>query len=415
MALAPSPSTLAAKATALLKPAAPKKPVSLSLAQQAARLGGQQVAAQVAAIEAQQHLAIQQAQDRAHQISLASLAGAHMLSGLGTPTYNSYKDAATTIAGLTGGFSGQLQDDAHTQAAQVAHDLAAAGAPGGAVDHSGELANVLYGERGLQPASTLLNSGAAAAARENAVPQGIIGYGQDLALGTLGTGRDEAAKYEPQIAAAEGNRPAVVANLLAQLSTAKSNTEKLAISEALAQSLIQSRTDSTTLGAAKVKIAAQNANTSAGRASAAAEAAAVRNQIGQFNADTARYKALNPTSALPKAATPTQKAGWLKMADNFYHGVAAKTRVVNGALVPIPGTGSAPVTYPKAFAALRAVGATRAEALQVLNTLYQPGEGGRPKVTTRAQRAAAARVRQSNARARKGKDATGLGIQVVPG
>jgi hypothetical protein len=362
-----------------------------TLAQQAQTLAQQAIAAQVAAIQQQQNQANTDAQARAQQINQASLAASQYVSGLGTPTYNTYKDAATTLAGLSQGFSGQLQTDAGNQAAKVQADLAAAGSPQTAQNNGASLANVLYGMRGLQPASTLLNAGTAAASHENAVPSSILGYGQDLAAGALGAGKAAASALTPSILAARAQAPTLATQYLASLNDQATKQQTLAVQQALAQSLIGSRQTSAAQAAAKLKLAAtqgaqkigieqQNANTSASRASAANEAAAVRNEIAQYNSETARYRALHPSSTMTKPPTTTQQANWLKMADNFYHGVAPTEHYdsASGKFVVVPGTGQPPVTYPKAMAALMAVGASKVKAAAILNSIYAPGEGGRP-------------------------------------
>jgi hypothetical protein len=298
----------AAKAPAAAPKAAPVKAKPLTLAQQASQLAGQSIAAQVAAYHLQQQQQLAAAQEQARQIQLATQAGATYLSGLGTPTYDTYKDAATTLAGMAGGFTGQLRTDAQTQADKTAADVAAVGGNQGAVNNrASDLANVLYGERGLQPASVLLNSGAAAAARENAVPQGLLGYGADLAAGALATGRQGAAKVDDLIAQAQGQRGDLTTKYLTALSNAKTNAEKLTISQALAQSLIESR-------GAQAGIDQQNANTAAARANvyaaSAADAASTRSfnaQTSRMNANTRAYLAKHPAG---KGMTAKEKAQW---------------------------------------------------------------------------------------------------------
>ena len=67
-------------------------------------------------------------------------------------TYGNYKDAATTLAGLAGGFTGNLRDTATGQANQVQSDLAAAGSPQTAANNGASIANAIYGMSGTQPA-----------------------------------------------------------------------------------------------------------------------------------------------------------------------------------------------------------------------------------------------------------------------
>lgn len=89
--------------------------------------------------------------------------------------------------------------------------------------------------------------------------------------------------------------------------------------------------------------------------------------------------------------TNSQRAGIMdkirKQADVFYYGVAPK--LSNGQ--PVAGTGQAPVAYPLAVARLintyGKAGITLKDITGLLNSYYQPGEGGRP-VFTKAQQAA---------------------------
>jgi hypothetical protein len=362
--------------------AAPAKTVTvkappLTLAQQAARLSNQTVATQVAAIRQQQQLELQQAQAQATQINAASQAAAQFMSGLGTPTYDTYKDAASTLAGLSGGFSGQLQSDASGEANKVLSDLKAVGGSAGQLNNTAPaLANVLYGTHGYQPAQVLLNSGAAAAERENAIPQSLLGYGQNLAAGALATGRTNANSLVAQILDAQSKGPSLTSQYLSQLDTQQTNAEKLALTQALDQSLIKSRQNSTALGAGRLKVDQQNANTAVSRASNTAQADAIRAQIAEYNAQTGRLRA---TRAGKPSATTLK--GWATAADNFYHGVAPKQHwdAAKGSYVAIPGTGRSQVNWNAAVAGMIALGATRKQAISQLNAVgWKPGEGGRP-------------------------------------
>ena len=382
--------------TAYTPPAAAPKAAAtkpLTLAQQAAKLANQSVAAQVAAIQQQQALETQQAQARAAQITAASQGAAQYVQGLGTPVYNTYKDAAQTLAGLSGGFSGTLRDTAQTQADKVSADLNAVGSPAQATNNAPALANVLYGMRGLQPASTLLNAGTAAASREAAVPSGLLGYGANLAAGALGAGQTAADSLTPQILDAQGKLPTLTTQYLNSLVNQAYTAHKSSVEDALAASTIGSRAASAKTAGAKLTIDQQNANTAAARASSAAQAAAVRNEIAQFNANTARYKALNPKAPATKVPSTSTLKAWNTAADNFYQGVAPKQRwdATTSKYVAVPGTGQPPVNWSAAVAGMLAMGATRKQAIQQLNAAgWKPGEGGRPQ--SKAQKQSAANV-----------------------
>lgn len=328
-------------------------PSQASLSSQAGQLASQSVAAQIAAIQAQQQQALQQAQDRANQINQASLAAAHFLEGMGGQTYGSYKDAATTLAGLTGGFSGQLKDDASAQANQVQQDLNSVGSPQTAVNQGASLANLLYGQRGQQAASVLLQSGLGAAQAENAQPLALIGQGQQLALGALGAGKQTSDSLLSNILQAQAQTPSLQQQYLASLTDSASKRQTAAQQAALFPLLVGSQQAGITQKQAAAEAALANAQTAAkradiyGQASAAnAQTAAQRARIDQqranaydrsvslqgatakqraevalYNAQTARYKATHPTpKTLSAQQTQTYKGTAARLADQAFHG-----------------------------------------------------------------------------------------------
>lgn len=430
-----------------LPPPRPKQAAPPTVAQQAAKLANQTIAAQVASIQQQQQAAEQAARERAQQINMASLAASHMLSGLGTPTYNSYKDAATTLAGLAGGYSGQLRTDATAEAQKVQQDLASVGSPQTASNNGDALANVLYGMRGAQPASVLLNSGAAAAAAANALPGQVIGYGQNLAAGALGAGRQAADALTPSILDARAKAPSLVAQYISSLTDQAAKAQALANSTAATNSLIASRGNSTALSAAKLKAQQQQFvttyNLKVAKANQAAAAAAGRTQTA---AEIRAQKAAQPN------ATLSGRLGYLVTADGTkIPGADGKPQVLpgfflkNGKIVkvstaratgaasgktgdkalfpnlsthqvgilrkdmagayyglpvgaPDPSTGS-PLTeakpridYNTAIQGAVMQGYSHAYAVRMANRFYKPGENGRPMNAKQAAGAKAAKA-----------------------
>jgi hypothetical protein len=224
-----------------------KKAPALTLAQQAQQLAKATVAQQVQLIQQQQDLANQQAAARGAQLNAASQGAAQYFQSLPNNTYGNYKDAATTLAGLAGGFTGNLRDLATGQANQVQSDLAAAGSPQTASNQGGNIANAIYGMSGTQPASSLLQAGAAAATRGAAVPIEFASHGQDLLSSALAAGRDQAAQYQPQILDAEGKLPTLANQYLNQFQTQAINARKLKDAEIGLNSLITSRANNTTI------------------------------------------------------------------------------------------------------------------------------------------------------------------------
>jgi hypothetical protein len=112
---------------------------------------------------------------------------------------------------------------------------------------------------------------------------------------------------------------------------------------------------------------------------AQSERAAASNQIRWYQADTARWKAQHPT-ATTQQTSAASRARWVKMAEDFYHGTPGKQHydAASNSWIVAPGTSAGPVRYGPALRILMSAGATRQEAMQILNALYQPGEGGRP-------------------------------------
>lgn len=79
-------------------------------------------------------------------------------------------------------------------------------------------------------------------------------------------------------------------------------------------------------------------------------------------------------------ATLTGKA--IKQADLMYGGVSPKVHYVNGVAQAVPGTGTPPTAYPQARQQLILMGPKTKSWIQqataIVNSLYAPGEGGRP-------------------------------------
>ena len=250
--------------------AAPRKPASTGattlndILAQARTLAAQDTNAQVGALKAQQGVYNTQASDRAAQINLASQAAAKFLAGLGDSTAGSYNNAATTLAGIASGYSGDLKNTATDAASQVQAQLAGLGAPAGSLKTStGETANpealqnVLYGLGGAIPANLLVTSGQAAAAAQRGLPASTLGYGQQQALGTLAAGQQQADQLTPQILAAVAARPKLAQQYLSSIQQQLDNAQSQQVSQALAASLIGSRTASTKIAQGNLALSQQ--------------------------------------------------------------------------------------------------------------------------------------------------------------
>lgn len=223
-------------------PAVPPTPSSpfADLTAQAAAQAKAQIDAEIAAITGQQQSELGNARDQAKQLSLASLAGANLIHGFGTPVADAYSDAAKTLAALAQGYTGNLRASSAADAAAVQHDLdvgnRAQGAnsvpgPGSApgqqaIDHGDALANYLYGAGAAQPATSLLAGAGAAAAREGALPTSIIGYGQELGVGTLAAARKAVEALAPQILATRAKLPSLQSSILSDLANTEAKLGK---------------------------------------------------------------------------------------------------------------------------------------------------------------------------------------------
>ena len=420
------------RAKAPLK-AAPKPGGKVSLADptlaQAKQLANATIGAQVAAIQQEQQQALADARNQAQQIALASQAGAKFLSGLGTPAYDAYKDAATSLGGLAQGFSGQLQTDANAQASKEQSDLASIGSSQPVDNRGATLANVLYGIRGYQPAQTFLGAGAAAALRQSAAPESVLGYGQDLGAGALATGRQQAQKLISDILGAKAQFPQLLNQYQGQIQTASDNRQKLDISNRLANSLITSRSNNTTLAQQRLNqqqdqfIKTYNAkidarNQAAGTKAAAAERPnpSLSRAVGflvDANGNPIRdgkghYQILPGFKFVNGQVVKvgTTKSG---VAANFPR--LTKTQVLHlrsglaGAFNGIPAVKDASgkvikaalpsLSYQAAIQEAIRAGYSQADATAMANRFYKPGVRGRP------------------ASAQQQKEAAGLGIQVT--
>jgi hypothetical protein len=342
------------------KPAAVSStvPTLNSVLAQAHAMAAGDTAAQVGAYKAQQNTYNTQAQDRANQINLASQAAAKFLSGIGDTTAASYNNAAQILAGIAGGYSGDLKNTATDAAAAQLAQLAQLGAPAGSLKTAtGEtanpqaLSNVLYGLGGAIPANLLVSSGQAQAAAQRGLPASMLGYGQQQALGTLAAGQQQADTLTPQIIAARAGLPKLVQQYLTAIQSQQTNT-------ALANSLIQNR--DTTAG-----IAQQNADTNATRAT---------------NTYTIAQQKL-AASKQPKPLTPAAAAKLATLAGTLYNGVAPSKQfnTQTQTWMNVPGTGQQPAHWATAVARLMASGASAQQAQKLLIAQgWQPGEGGRP-------------------------------------
>lgn len=187
---------------------------------QANAQAAQQTAAAVAGIRAEQDRIRQQAAQQALMTNQAAQASARLLQGLnlGGLTAQDYANSAAAERAGAAGYSGGLQQTVGDAAAQVQHDLSAAGSPQQALNQSQAAGNVLYGLGGQLPANQLDAAGPLVAAQQRALPAQTLGYGQAVATGLIGAGQQRAEQYNSDILAARAKQAGIAADYFAQLS-----------------------------------------------------------------------------------------------------------------------------------------------------------------------------------------------------
>lgn len=308
---------------------------------------------QVAAIKAQQALLNSQALAKAQAINQAAQAAAQFQTGIGDATANSYNTAATTLAGIAGGYSGDLKSTATDAASQIQAQLAGLGAPAGSLKTAtGEtpqpeaLSNVLYGLGGAIPANLLVTSGQAAAAAQRSLPAATLGYGQQQAASTITAGNQSAKDLIPQILALRQGQPKLAQQYLTAI--AQQLTQ-----QALAQSLIGSR-------ATSGQIAQQNANTAATRANNA-----------QYNADRSYNLAVQKLNKAGGTSGAAKASASLSKSFGYLVDASGNPILQNGKKVVLPGAPKKPTVTSQKQAA---------EALGSARYYHQPWKDSSGKV-----------------------------------
>ncbi len=211
----------------------PRQP---ALNTQASALAHNDLVAQLKAITDQQAADRAAGRATADQILQASQGGADFLrrSGLaGDVQAQDYARAVAETKSLAGGYTGQLRTDALNAANAAGTALHAI--PGNTqpvtADRGGPLANLLYGLQGSLPGQALAAQGlGSVAAARGAIPSALAS-GQLQALGAVQASNEQAARLDPQIAAAEGKLPGLTQQYLGQLTKqqqAQQNADSLA-------------------------------------------------------------------------------------------------------------------------------------------------------------------------------------------
>jgi hypothetical protein len=186
--------------------------------------------ATIAGLKALQDYANQQGLLRATQQGQLGLAASKYLEGLHLPerTTADYAAAADAQRAAASGYSGGLQQTVSDAAAQVQQNLQATGSPQTAYNQSEAAGNALYALGGTLPATQFGVTGPTVAASLRALPAQALGYGQQLALGQLGAGQQEAAKFNADITGALAKQGTLASSYLDDLLSAQAKTNEAA-------------------------------------------------------------------------------------------------------------------------------------------------------------------------------------------
>lgn len=353
---AAAPSAASGKGTSAAQTAAASaKPITLNdLLKQARALAAADTQAQIQAIQNAQAQDRAAAAQRATDIIQAATAAAALQGGIGDQTQAGYEQAAKDIAGFAQGFSGQLGDTATSAANDVLAKLKAVGAANlspEAAAQAGTLPNVVYGLGGNLPASALLTGGTAQAAAQRQLPASTLGYGQQQAAGALGQGETQAQGLVQQILDAQAGKPKLAQSYLQNLQNQLLALQNAQTNQALANSLIGSRSDQTA-------IAQQNADTAAYRAKVAAATAAAN---VASKAQSAKVKA--KTHGLTPQAYQRYAAKALGAARN-YHRTWTDSK----------GNTNPPLTWQQFMTAAQAQGIPTWVIIEQGRKIYTPAE-----------------------------------------
>lgn len=356
----------------------PKPPTDLSLAQQ-------QVSAAYDPV-------LQQIKD-AYQQMIAGTgqvynAGAKQLSDLygqyGPAAQAAYDRAGQGLAGIQSMLAATQQGQGAAGAADLAHQL-------GGIDAAtvgrvnSQFGSNLQGEalanatKGANNIAMLLSQGAHAGQYGAALPGigGQIGFqGLERAVGDLNQNQQQ------ELAKLAAEEPGAVQNALGGIQSNRAKTQQLAFENSLKNETLglnaKKAATSAAQGNARIGIAQQNANTSAQRALDASQRGWANIGIAKQRLITQEKKAqsIQKTRGLSPSTLAGIQAKAEKDAEVFYNGVPAVTRA-DGSISKQPVYSR---TYQDALNALvnRYPALGPSGVLRILNTLYKPGQFGRP-------------------------------------
>lgn len=187
------------------------------IARTSSKYAGQDIASAVAEYRRQQADLLKTGRLQSGLINQAGRAAANLTAPWAGQIGEFYKGLAGQAGEAAGGYSGAARDAALADASALNTTLAGIGSPqnvgpGQAVAMGSALGG--YGDLARQ---TLAGQAGAAYTGALGIPQGMLGYAQAQAAGTLGAAMQEAAKINPQINLVEATRGQKTREYMTQL------------------------------------------------------------------------------------------------------------------------------------------------------------------------------------------------------
>lgn len=360
---------------------------------QAKAIADQEVAGSRVPIDQQAATADQQSQAHGSAIQGFSSSLADILGSIQPQVQGAYDDASGRTATFAKGYSDGLQlklKGAGDQTNQFLTNVV--GAPAGQLtspDTATAIGDSVYGAGGYIPASTLAREGAAYSAAAGMLPAYARLKGQQDYTSNLFAGRDEQTGFANQIAALTGQEPKLINDIYAQLADLQVKNKAQDTNDQIARANLG-------LSAARLGESSRHDKALESAASTNAQLRALSNDRN-YQLAVARLGISAAAERRAEKKANTQRAGLTpaklndistqaeKDAESFYFGVPAETRADGSVAKP----GAPPRQYKQALQAIvaRYPGLGPKRAIKILDSLYAPGEGGRPALSAKQQSA----------------------------
>lgn len=210
----------------------PRKP-PLSPEAWARREAERFIAAQVAAIQEQQRIFLEELRRQAELRAKQGQALAAFLQSQNFPgrIQDLYRTAAGDVAGYAQGFAGDIRDIAAADAAEQANMLAGTGQEGAIRNEGVGMGDVLYGAYGWSPAKSFTETGAAYASDAALQPSFAARQAQQAAYELYQQGLGNLVEFAKAIAEAKGNKYALVQELMDRRRQSALEARKLRMEE----------------------------------------------------------------------------------------------------------------------------------------------------------------------------------------